>query len=393
MRRAARRAALGLALVATTAGAAGCGDDPTGEKAGATKVAAYVGVPLRGPWAAQGLAVVHGAELGLADSGGGAGELSVRLSERDVTDDDGVTVGVAGAAREAGVILRDSGTVGAISGVSAVTLREYGLVTNQTGIAFVTATGDDPPGSGEDLQPRGHRTAVDLAPGDDAVRRGVIARVRAAGCARPVVADARASTAGSPYDLGVLRPAGVARAATWTDPALRRTVDSALRGRADCLVLTGDPSGGEPAGLLRALGDRLDGRRVVLSRGAASQATALLARSRGLEIEAVVDDGVPGDSPEGRRIDAMHGRIYGTPAPVGALAGWRAAKLLLRGVTAAGPLGNRRDGVVAGFVRAAVPAPPAEGRQHPDGSVTTPQLSVARPEAYGWRAVEALDPR
>jgi hypothetical protein len=225
------------------------------------------------------------------------------------------------------------------------------------------------------------------------VRRGVIARVRAADCARPVVADARAAVAGTPYDLSALRPAASARASSWTDPGLRRTVARGLTRRADCLVLTGDPSGGDPAELLDTLGDALDGRRLIVSRGAASQGVALLAHRRGLTAEAVVDDGVPGASAEGRRVDALYRRVYRTPAPVGALAGWRSIKLLLRGVAAAGPRGNRRDGVVDGLVRSAVPGPPAEGRQNADGSITTPQLSVARPEAYGWRAVSALDPR
>jgi len=391
MTRAVRRAAIGLVLAATCVGAAGCGDDPTGEKAGATKVALYVGVPLRGPWGPQGAAIVRGVELGLADSGGGAGALSLRLSERDTTDDDGIAVGTAGAAREAGVVLRDSGAVAAISGVSAVTKREYGLLASQTGVAFVAATGDDLREQGGDAEPSGVRSAVDLAPADAAVRRGIVARVRAADCSRTVVADARAAGAGTPYDLSVLRPVTAARAASWTDAELRRTVAGAVRGSVDCVVLTGDPSAGEPAALVRALGDRLDGRTLILSRGAASQATAVAVREEGLTAEAVVDDGVPGDSAEGRKIDALYRATFDTPAPVGALSGWRAVKLQLRALAAAGAQGNRRDGVVDGLRRSAIPGPPAEGRQTPEGGITTPQLSVARAEEYGWRAVSALD--
>jgi hypothetical protein len=391
--RAARRAALGLALVATGAGVAGCGDDPTGEKAGATKVAAYLGVPLRGPWGQRGLAVTAGAELALDDAKGGAGGFSLRLSERDVTDDDGINVGVAGAAREAGIMLRDSGAVGAIAGVSAISVREYGLMAGQTGIAFVAASGDDQTESGVDLEPRGTRSSVDLSATDAAVRAGVIARVRAAKCRRPVVADARSPVTGSAYDLSALRPVATATAASWDDAKLRSTVSLALRDRrADCIVLTGDPSGGDPDDLMQAIGSRQDGHRLFLSRGAASPAMAERVRARGLDAEAIVDDGVPDATPEGRRIDALYRALYETPAPVGVLAGWRSTKLLLRALANAGPKANRRDGVRAGLLRAAIPGPPAEGRQNPDGTVTTPSLSVAKAEPYGWRAVEALDP-
>lgn len=176
MPRAARRAALGLALAASAAGLTACGDDPTGEKAGAeesTKVAVYLGVPLRGPWGPQGTAVARGVELGLADGGGGAGEVSLRLSERDTTDDDGIGVSTAGGAREAGTVLRDSGAVAAISGVSVATVREFGLLAAQTGIAAVEASGDDVTASTADREPQGSRSYVNLTPTDAAVRAGM----------------------------------------------------------------------------------------------------------------------------------------------------------------------------------------------------------------------------
>lgn len=391
MTRAPRGAALALALAASGLGLAACGDDPTGEKAGATKVAVYVGVPLRGPWGPQGAAIARGVELGLADAGGGAGGLSLRLSERDATDDDGVVVGAAGASREGGIIIRDSGAVAAISGVSATTVRQYGLAAGQTGISFVAATGDDVAGSDDDRRPRAARSSVALPPADAAVRAGIVERVRAARCERTVAVDARPAGAGTPYDLDAVRPVASGRATSWADAALRRTVDRAVRDRADCIVLTGDPSAGEPAGLLRSLGGRLEDQTVIVSRGAASQTVALLTHERGLRAEAVVDDGVPGDSAEGRKVDALYRRVYDTPAPVGALSGWRAIRLQLRALGAAGAKGNRRDGVRAGLLRSAVPGPPADGRQLPDGRITNPALSVARPEAYGWRAVQALD--
>jgi hypothetical protein len=181
------------------------------------------------------------------------------------------------------------------------------------------------------------------------------------------------------------------RGASYADPALVSGLRGALDEGADCVVVAGEPTAGDPARLLRAVLPELKGTTILLSRGAASQGTAALARSADLRMEAVVDDGVPGATEEGRRIDAAYSEVHGTPAPVGVLAGWRGMKLMLRAINEAGPKGNRRDGVSDALVRVAVPGPPAEGRQKPDGTVTTPTVSLARPEAYGWRAVRALD--
>src|SRR4051794_35617128 len=128
MPRAVRRAAWGLAVTAATVGLAGCGGDPTGEQAYDTKVAVYVGVPLGGPWGDAGQAITRGTVLGLADSKGGAGDFSVRLSLRDVTDDDLDTVGIQGASREAGNALRDVGAIGVIGGLDPTASRQLQLL-------------------------------------------------------------------------------------------------------------------------------------------------------------------------------------------------------------------------------------------------------------------------
>lgn len=391
MRRAARRVALGLSLSALVAGAAGCGDDPTGEKAYETKVAVYVGIPTRGPWGMQGQLLARGAELALADSGGGAGPFSVRLSERDVTDDDGRTVGVAGASREAGNFLRDGGTVGVITGLSPVTVRSFALTAAQTGAAFVSVSGDQVDATPDDLNPRGRRLSVGLAPGDAAIARGIAGRADAASCRSAVLVVAPDADGGALRGAPGLDPKTTVHGASYADPALVSGLRGALDDGADCVVVAGEPTAGDPARLLRAVLPELKGTTILLSRGAASQGAAALARSADLRMEAVVDDGVPDATEEGRRIDAAYSAVHGTPAPVGVLAGWRGMKLMLRAINEAGPKGNRRDGVSDALVRVAVPGPPAEGRQKPDGTVTTPTVSLARPEAYGWRAVRALD--
>jgi hypothetical protein len=391
VRRAVRRVALGLSLSALLAGVAGCGDDPTGEMAYETKVAVYVGIPTRGPWGPQGLALTHGVELALADSGGGAGPFSVRLSERDVTDPDGTSISATGASVEAGNFLRDNGTVGVISGLTPVTVRTFALTANQVGAAFVSASGDQVDASPADLVPRGQRNAVGMAPTDRAIVAGLAARAKAASCRRTVLVDTPVDGVSAPHDATGLRPRTTLRAASYADPRLETGLEGALEDGADCLAVTGEPSAGNPATLLRAVLPRLRGVTILVSRGAASQGVAVLARENGLRAEAVVDDAVPGDTAVGRRIDAAHRKVFGTPATVGTIAGWRAMKLMLRAIGNAGPDGNRRDAVGRELATAAIPGPPAEGRQDANGEISNPVVSLARPESYGWRAVRALD--
>lgn len=393
MPRAARRVACGLALTAVAAGAAGCGGDATGEQSYDTKVAVYLGVPLRGPWGPRGIAIGRGAELGLADAGGGAGTFSVRLTERDVTDEDGKGVGAEGAAREAGTALRDLGTIGVIGGLDPTSSRELLLLANQTGAGYVSASGDQIDASAEDLAPRGRRMSVQLAAPDSALAAALRGRVAAADCRRTVLVDVPDAGVGASRDSDDLRPAKTLRAASYGDRSLQEDFARALGGGTDCVVIDGNPSGGDPVALLEPVVDRLKGKTLLLTRGAASQAAADLARAHGLRAEAIVDDPVPGASAEGRRIDALYRKVYGTPAPIGAIPGWRAIKLQVKAVADAGAGGSRRDAVSKALVAAPVPGPPGVGRQRDDGSVTNTSVSLARPEAYGWRAFRALDGR
>ncbi|MGX6449742.1 hypothetical protein ACVU7I_17025, partial [Patulibacter sp. S7RM1-6] len=246
MRGAARRVALGLALTAAAAGAAGCGDDSTGEEAYATKVAVYVGVPTRGPWSGPGLALARGAQLALADSGGGAGDYSVRLSIRDTTDDDGVGISAAGASREAGNFLRDVGTIGAISGIEPVTVRQWAILAGQTGVAYVTANGDETSATRGDLAPRGDRLGVDLSTPDARIARALGARVRAASCGTTVLVQATGAGAGLRFETTAVGEDLRLQGRRWTDPALVTGLGQALRRGADCVVLAGEPSAGDP---------------------------------------------------------------------------------------------------------------------------------------------------
>lgn len=392
MTRAVRRAVWGLVATAATIGLAGCGGDPTGEQAYDTKVAVYVGVPLGGPWGDAGQAITRGAVLGLADARGGAGDFSVRLSLRDVTDDaDLRTVGKQGASREAGNALRDVGVIGVIGGLDPTSGRQLQLLSNQTGIGFIAASGDQIASSEADLSPRSQRMAVQLGAPDDVLATAILRREDTAGCRRTTLVAVPDAGVGGMLAEDGLEPTTTLTAPSYRDPRLASGLARALRGGSDCLVVAGQPSGGDPAGLLRPVADLLDGVTVILSRGAASPAMARLVRDADLTAEAVVDDAVADATAETRAIDAEHREVYGTPAPVGVMSGWRSIKLQLRAVADAGAGGNRRDAVSAALVAAAVPGPPSAATQNDDGTISPPTVSLARAESYGWRAFRSLD--
>jgi len=380
-----------LATSALLAGAAGCGGDPGGEEAFDTKVAVYVGVPLRGPWGERGQAIRDGAKLAIAQAGGGVGSFSVRLSFQDVTDPvDARRLSAQGAATVAGTALRDQGSVAMIGGLDPVSLREQLLLSAQTGLSFVSASGDRPTASEADLSPRGRRLFVDLAADQSAIAAQVGARVR--GCSRIVQITAGLSSERR-RALARALPARGVREVLLEGFRGRPAIDAvgrALRRAPDCLVLAAEPAAGDPVEVLEPVARRLRGTRIVATRGAASPTLAQLARRERLTAEAVVDEAAAGDDAEGRRIDALHRRWYGTPAPVGVQPGWRAVRLILRAVAAAGDRGNWRNAVAAQLVHARIPGPPAEGRQHPDGHVDPAPVGLARPEPYGWRVVRTL---
>ncbi len=386
-----RRAAWGLAATAAAVVVAGCGGDPTGEQAYDTKVAVYIGVPLGGPWGDAGQAITRGAVLGLADARGGAGDFSVRLSLRDVTDDDLSTVGTQGASREAGNALRDVGVVGMIAGLDPTASRQMQLLGNQTGIGFVAASGDQIATSAEELSPRARRMAVQLGATDAAVATAILTRVEAADCSRTTLVAVPDSGVAALLAEDGLEPTTTLRADSFRDPELATGLSRALRANSDCVVVAGQPSGGDPFNLLEPLADELEDTTLILSRGAASPRTAALIRSAGLTAEAVVDEAAANANAETRAIDAEHREVYGTPAPVGVMAGWRSIKLMLRAVGDAGAGGNRRDSVSRALVEAPVPGPPTDATQNDDGTITPDTVSLARAEPYGWRAFRALD--
>lgn len=392
----------GLALGATLLGVAGCGDDPAGEQAFDTKIALYVGVPLRGPWGQQGQAIMNGARLAIADSGGGAGTYSVRLTIRDVTDDNGVDVGAQGASREAGTALRDQGAIAMVGGLGPVSVRQLALLGGQTGLSFVSASGDQVDDSTADLSPRGRRLFVELAARDRAIADQLAVRAQAAGCRRTTllaVGYGARRTAALQSQLGARTTTVDGGRFTLrtdpraVDPALVATTRRALRRDRGCVVVAAEPSAGDPAVLLRPLAGQLRGRTLLLTRGAASQGVADLARSAGIDAQAIVDDLAADSDAETRRIDRLWRATYRTPLPVGAIAGWRSVKLVLRAVAAAGGRGNWRRDVADALVKVPVPGPPAEGRQNPDGTVTPAPVGLARPMAAGWRVVENLSDR
>jgi len=411
-----RTAAVLASTVAVGLILSGCGGDPRGERGFPTNVAVYVDVPLRGPWAGPGQALAHGAELAVADAGGGIGHLSVRLTERDITDDaDGAAVTPEGAVREAGAALLDQGAIAMVSGLDPAAVRVSRRLASQTGLGFVTASGPEelggPGRSGpttDDLSVRGPRRAVRLAASDRAIARQVDARIDAADCrsvVRLVAGDRGTAVDGADAgDGGVDRSRSrvtrsgpgrtehIATAERYDDDGLRRNLERRLAAGADCVVVDGTPGAGDPAALLQGVVDDLDGVRILITRGAASGTMAGLVVEHDLRAEAIVDDVAPDTDAETRRIDALHRRYYATPATAGVISGWRSLKLLIAAVGAAGADGNRRDVVAARLVEQPVPGPPTVGAQDADGAVTPAPVGLARAREYGWRVVRNLAP-
>lgn len=138
----ARRAALAavVAVVAVVA-PAGCGSS---EDEGDAELRIYVSAPLSGPRGDEGRDIVDGARLALADAGGEAGGVAVRMRALDDADAGGWDDARSGAnARRAA---QDSGTIAYLGELDSGASRTSLPITNEAGILQIS------PGSGaEDL--------------------------------------------------------------------------------------------------------------------------------------------------------------------------------------------------------------------------------------------------
>jgi branched-chain amino acid transport system substrate-binding protein len=195
------------ALLALALGLAGCeGDSGTGDEVRGTTLSVYVSAPLHGPRAADGQAIVDGAKLALAESGGEIGDLEI---EAVYLDDSGARrsgwdpVATADNARQAAEDVTAIAYIGELdSGATRTSLP----ITNQAGMAQISPgstavdlTRTPPVGPGPDrLQPSDENTFVRIPPADDVQAHGAAQLARRLGVGTARVLDDR-----SAYGTGI----------------------------------------------------------------------------------------------------------------------------------------------------------------------------------------------
>jgi branched-chain amino acid transport system substrate-binding protein len=189
-------AALALATVAI-----GCGDDQAADNRVPGEVLnVYVSVPLEGSRAADGQAVVNGAKLALADSGGRAGGWEIHANFLDDTAGKPAHWDAATVADNARRAAQDTGAIAYIGELDSGATRISVPITNQARILEVSpgATAVDltktgrgvPEGEPERFYPSGIRTFGRIVPADDVQARAAADWIKHDGLGRiAIVSD------------------------------------------------------------------------------------------------------------------------------------------------------------------------------------------------------------
>lgn len=186
------------ALLVLALGVSGCeGNSGTGDEVRGTTLSVYVSAPLHGPRAAEGRAIVDGAKLALAESGGEIGDLEVEavyLDDSGGRDSGWSPVATADNARQAAEDVTAIAYIGELdSGATRTSLP----ITNQAGMAQISPgstavdlTRTPPVGPGPDrLQPSEDLTFIRLPPADDVQARGAAALAQRLGIRSALVLD------------------------------------------------------------------------------------------------------------------------------------------------------------------------------------------------------------
>jgi len=169
------RVAAIVTVAALALAAAGCfGGADSGGAGGPETLTVYVSVPLRGTRAVQGRAVVDGARLALADTGGRVGDLRIRGVYLDDTQGGDWSLARSGAnARRAA---QDSTAIGYIGDLDSGATRASLPITNQAeivqispGSTAVDLTRLPPVGKADpaDYRPSGKQTFARVVPDDE----------------------------------------------------------------------------------------------------------------------------------------------------------------------------------------------------------------------------------
>ena len=194
------------ALLVLALGVAGCeGDSGTGDEVRGTTLTVYVSVPLHGPRAAEGRAVVGGAKLALAENGGEVGELEVQAVYLDDSGGRGSGWNPVATADNARQAAEDVTAIGYIGELDSGATRTSLPITNQAemaqispGSTAVDLTRTSPVGPGpERLQPD-ELTFVRLPAADDVQAQGA-----ALFASRLGLRELLLLTDGSPFGMGV----------------------------------------------------------------------------------------------------------------------------------------------------------------------------------------------
>jgi branched-chain amino acid transport system substrate-binding protein len=195
------------ALLVLVLGVAGCeGNSGTGDEVRGTTLSVYVSVPMYGPRAHEGRAMVDGAKLALAESGGEVGDLAVEavyLDDSGGRDSGWSPVATADNARQAA---EDVTAIAYIGDLDSGATRTSLPITNQAGMAQISPgstavdlTRSPPLGPGPDrLQPSEEISFIRLPPADDVQAHGAARFAQGLG-----IGSALALDDGSAFGRGV----------------------------------------------------------------------------------------------------------------------------------------------------------------------------------------------
>jgi branched-chain amino acid transport system substrate-binding protein len=345
-----------LALVALP----GCAREDVADSAAtnSTTLTVWSSLPLQGPQAAESRDILEGQKLALLQAGGRVGPYTVKLSSLDASTADAEGWDPGQTADNARRALRDRTTIAYLgesgSGGTAISLP----ILNASGIpqvspqashtGFTRAAGATK-GEPDKYYPAGVRSFARVVPPAIA-EAAVLARgLRARGCARVAVLEARdlegRGLARSLRDALARRTGGRAAASipVGEDRAPGEVARDLDREDADCAVYAG---GGAP--WLPALLDGLHAARpqLWLFAGAAAARPGLTAElDPGTQARMRIAAPVPTRGAAPRAFRAAFRRTFARAPTAAAAYGHASMQVVLRAIAAAGPAGggNRRE--------------------------------------------------
>lgn len=386
-----RRLAAALAAAAVLVG--GCANADEDRVVEGSTLSIYAGLPMEGPDAAEGLAIVNGAKLALADADGKAGKLNVVATYLGTTRGDPPRPSPEQAARNGRRAAQDARTIAYLGDFGNITTRVSLPISNQAGIAHAGpgATGIEltrrakgaPPGSPERYYPSGERNFARVIP-NDAVQAQAAAR-----WARRL--GARDVTIVRSHRDGFARMVADEFAAAAEQAGLRVTATApssapgpAARDQPDLIYLAvEDPDPSLVRGLAEGASEaRLMGPHSLLEEGFLRE---LGPAGRRLY---VTSPALPASElpPQGRRFARRYRTEFGEPPNPYAAYGYEAMRLLVDSIRRAGEDGANRDEVIERML-ATRNRDSVLGRYSIDGDGDTTLDRIAGYRVRGGRAV------